>query len=76
VLVCRPKSPGFGKRCDAALAIAQRLAQNFLCMLAQQRRRDRVGDRRQFETGAVGTPFARGGRSGNNGLAVMIGLSP
>ena len=47
---CRPNSPRLGKRCDAALVIAKRLAQNFLCMLAQQRRCDRVGDRRQFQT--------------------------
>ena len=45
-----PKNPRFGKRCDAAIVIAERLAQHCLGMLAQQGRRHGVSDRRQAET--------------------------
>src|SRR5258707_5097126 len=45
----RSKGSRFGKRCDAGIVVAECLAQNILCMLAQQGRGDRVGDRRQVK---------------------------
>src|ERR1700682_2441420 len=46
----RSKGPRLGKRCDAGIVVAECLAQNVLCVLAQQGRGDWVGDRRQVET--------------------------
>src|SRR6202158_2839784 len=46
----RPKDPRLGKRCDATIVITERLAQNFLCVLAQHGRRHGIDDRRLFET--------------------------
>src|SRR5664280_2530867 len=45
----RPKSTGVGKRGDATVVIAERLAQNVPRMFAEQRRGDGVDDRRQAE---------------------------
>src|SRR5665811_561275 len=44
-----PKNSRLGKRSDAGVVIAERLAQHFLCMLAQQGRGYGIDDRRQAE---------------------------
>src|SRR5260370_4291561 len=45
----RSKDSRIGQGCDAGIIVAESLAQNVLCMLAQQGRGDRVGDRRQIK---------------------------
>src|SRR6266404_7907567 len=44
-----PENPRIGKRCDASIVIAERLAQHFPCMHAQQRGSYGVDCRRQAE---------------------------
>src|SRR5882757_1340539 len=44
-----PKNSRFGQCRDAAVVIAQRLAQHLLSMLAQHRRGDGISGRRQLE---------------------------
>src|SRR5450756_2539629 len=44
-----PKNPRLGKRCDARIVITEILPQDFLCMLAQQGRRDGIYGWREAE---------------------------